>query len=132
MSKKNYPKIQERKSFNFKFISRSYRIHYNEDKRKIYDMYFNINLADNYESNNEDINYLDRFTPLENSLIMEGLGLGYTICFYNDCTLSFENFMCQHNILICSLCSVSIAKDHFQFNLWKHLMECHQIYKTIS
>ena len=132
LSKQNYPKIQDGKSFNFKFISLSYRILYNEDKRKIYDTTNNVNHADNYESNNENIDYLDRFTPLENSLIMEGLGLGYTFCFYNDCTRSFENFMCQHNILICSLCEVTIAKEHLQFNLWKHLMERHQIYKTLT
>ena len=42
---------------------------YNQDKRKIYDIYNNINQADNYESNNADIDYLDRFTSLENSTI---------------------------------------------------------------
>ena len=28
--------------------------------------------------------------------------------------------------------NVSIAKEHLQFNLYKHLMERHQIYKTLS
>ena len=132
LSKQNYPKIQNAKSFNFKFITRSYRILYNEDKRKIYDMTNNINLADNYEGNNENIDYMDQFTPMENSLIMQGYGLGYTFCFYNNCTLSFENFMCRHNILICSLCKVAISKEQLQLNLWQHLMEHHKIYKPLS
>ena len=92
----------------------------------------NINQADNYESNNHNIDYLDRFTPLENSLIMEGLGLGYTYCFYNNCSLSFDHFMCQHNSLICTLCNVTITKEQLRFNLWQHLMECHKIYNTLS
>ena len=60
LSRQNYPKIQNAKSFNFKFITRSYRILFNEDKRKIYDMTNNINLADNYEGNNENIDYMDQ------------------------------------------------------------------------
>ena len=92
----------------------------------------NVNDADNYETSNQDINYLDRFTPIENSLIMNGLGLGYTICFYNNCTISFENCMCPHNNLICSLCEVGITKEYMQFNLWKHLIDRHAIYKTFS
>ena len=91
----------------------------------------NVNDADNYENINQDFDYLDRFTPIENSLIMNGLGLGYSICFYNNCTINFVNCMCQHNNLICSLCEVRIAKEHLRLNLWKHLIDRHQIYKKL-
>ena len=130
LTKINYPKLQDGNSFKFKLISRSYRILYNKDKRKIYDMTNNVNDADNYETSSQDMNYLDKFTPIENSLIMNGLGLGYTICFYNNCTIGFENCMCPHNNLICCLCEVGIAKEYLQFNLWKHLIDRHAIYKT--
>ena len=64
LSKINYPKLQDGNSFKFKLISRSYRILSNKDKRKIYDMTNNVNDADNYETSNQDINYLDKFTPM--------------------------------------------------------------------
>ena len=95
MSKKNYPKLQGENSYNFQFISRAYRILFNQDKRKVYDMYNDINESDNYESNNADIDYLDRFTSIQNSLMLKGLGLAYTICFFKDCNLNFDLFMCN-------------------------------------
>ena len=129
MSKIRYPTPHGGSTHEFQLLSRAYRVLMDQDKRRIYDFNNDILQADNYDSNEDDI---EELCSLENSLMSIGIGSGLTNCFYQGrVCLNFDDIMCKHNMLFCKLCNLSIVREQLEHILWKHLVVEHQIYQPL-